>query len=61
MAVTACSQFSVILAFVFLFQFRCSLTSRFQLATLVFARRRAAADLKASPFVMSKGQVLNEM
>jgi hypothetical protein len=31
-------------------------TSRFQLATLVFARRRAAAGLRASPFVMSKGK-----
>jgi exopolysaccharide biosynthesis protein len=35
-----------------------TVTSRFPLATLVFARRRAAAGLRASPFVMSKGQML---
>jgi hypothetical protein len=33
-------------------------TSRFPLATLVFARRRAAAGLRASPFVMSEGKCL---
>ena len=29
-------------------------TSRFQVATLVFARRRTAGGLRTSPFVMSK-------
>ncbi|PHZ12873.1 uncharacterized protein RHIMIDRAFT_280678 [Rhizopus microsporus ATCC 52813] len=31
-------------------------TSRFQLATLVFARRRTAAGLRAPSFVLNKGK-----